>query len=200
MNSKFITFEGGEGSGKTTQSKRLFQHLLSKGEKAIWTREIGGTDFAEKVRDLVVNNEILPKTELLMVMAARSEHIEKIIKPALDEGKYVICDRFVDSTASYQGSFIEEINTIFELHEALFNGFLPSQTFYMKIDPEVALKRAIARGDINKYEEKHVNFHKKIASNYALLSEMFKDRIVTIDASLSEDEIFERVVHYCLSL
>ncbi|MDA9163874.1 dTMP kinase, partial [Rickettsiaceae bacterium] len=114
---KFITFEGGEGSGKSTQSKMLHQYLLSKNIKAIHTREVGGTVEAEKIRDLLVYSELLSMSELMLVMAARYEHINKVIIPALLEGSWVICDRFVDSTACYQsGDSGLSMDDIYELH------------------------------------------------------------------------------------
>lgn len=100
---KFITFEGGEGSGKSTQSKMLYDYLESKNVNVLLTREVGGTLEAEKIRDILLHSHLLPMTELMLVMAARFEHMSKIIIPALKQGIWVICDRFIDSTAAYQG-------------------------------------------------------------------------------------------------
>ncbi|NRB10834.1 MAG: dTMP kinase [Rickettsiaceae bacterium] len=118
---KFITFEGGEGSGKSTQSKMLYEYLLSKNIKAIHTREIGGTPTAEKIREIIIHNELLNKSELLLVMGARYEHINKVIIPALLNDTWVICDRFIDSTACYQsiGSADFSITDIYKLHQEL---------------------------------------------------------------------------------
>lgn len=192
---KFITFEGGEGSGKSTQSKKLYEFLIENGIPAIWTREIGGTELAEKIRDLIVNNKMLTTTELLLVIAARNEHIENVIKPALAQGKYVICDRFIDSTAAYQAKDITEIDRIFYLNQMIIGNFMPEYTIYMKLDPEIALKRAILRGDTNKYESEPITFHKKIAEHYKFLCEQFSFRLQEIDASLNEDKIFEVIIN-----
>ncbi len=192
---KFITFEGGEGSGKTTQSKKLYQYLIDNNFSAIWTREIGGTELGEKIRDLIINNKMLTKTELLLVIAARNEHIENVIKPALAEGKYVICDRFIDSTAAYQAEDIAEMKNIFYLNQTIIGDFMPSLTIYMNLDPEIALKRAIARGDTNKYEDKPMEFHKRIAAHYKFLSSQFSFRIQEIDGSLNEKVISELIIN-----
>jgi dTMP kinase len=100
---KFISFEGGEGCGKSTQCQMLFDYLESRSIKVVLTREIGGVDTAEAIRNIVVNQELLPMSELMLVMAARFEHVNKLILPKLQDGYWVICDRFVDSTACYQG-------------------------------------------------------------------------------------------------
>ena len=159
---QFITFEGGEGCGKSTQSKLLYEYLLSKNIPAIHTREIGGTVEAEKIRHLIIYSELKPMSELMLVMAARYEHINKVIIPSLLEGKWVICDRFIDSTACYQshdsGLNIEDI---YELHETLMTytpkdlgsigkskldvhkfstkGIMPDVTFFMDVPPSIGL-------------------------------------------------------------
>lgn len=190
---KFITFEGGDGSGKTTQSKKFYDYLISQGKQAIWTREIGGTEVAEKIRDMVVSDELLGTTELLMILAARNEHIEQVIKPAIISGKIVVCDRFIDSTAAYQSDSEEDIEKIFHLNKILFKGFLPDKTIYMKLDPKIALERTKYRDNNNKYELRSLDFHKQVAGNYDLLSSKFPDRISIIDANDSVDEIFKKV-------
>ncbi|MDX1917099.1 MAG: dTMP kinase [Rickettsiaceae bacterium] len=191
---KFIVFEGIDGSGKTTQSKKLYQHCLLRDIDAIWTREIGGTDLGERIRDIVVFDKILPTTELLLILAARNEHIERVIKPALVEGKVVICDRFIDSTAAYQARSEADMNKIFHLNSVLFDGFLPDKTIYLKIDPENALKRAYERGEFNKYEMKGLAFFREIVMNYNALSMRFKDRIIEVDGSNNTEDVFEEIL------
>lgn len=195
MINKFITFEGPDGSGKTTQSKKLYHYLESKGFDVIHTREIGGTDIAEKIRDIVVNNEINKNTELFLVLAARSEHIEKVIKPALLKNKIIICDRFVDSTAAYQSKKEGDIKRIFELHNLYFDNLLPDITFYMKISPNLALQRTIGRQGNNKYEEKGAEFLANVILNYDHISELNNNRIKSINSSGSEDEIFQEILN-----
>ena len=191
---KFIVFEGIDGSGKTTQSKKLYEYLLRNNVDAIWTREIGGTNIAEQIREIVVYSKLVPTTELLLILAARSEHIEKVIKPALEEGKFVICDRFIDSTAAYQSRSEADMDKIFYLSNMLFDNFLPDETIYLKIDPEIALKRAYERGELNKYEMKGLAFFREIVINYNALSMRFKDRIIEIDGSNNSEEVFREIL------
>lgn len=188
----FITFEGGEGCGKTTQSKKLYNILIDKGFQTIWTREIGGTQKAELIRDIMVTQELNVRTELLLAMAARSEHIDNLIKPALSNKKIVICDRFVDSTAAYQGSGIG-YDIVYKLHQEIFGDFMPDLTFFLDIDPEKALLRAKSRGDSNKFEHMPLQFHKQIYQSFLKIAEDFPDRVITIDATKEESVIFEQI-------
>ena len=192
-NPKFITFEGCEGSGKSTQSKLLYEYLINRGEEAILTREIGGTRLAEKIRDLIVNEESLCMTELLMVMAARVEHVESVIKPALKQNKWVICDRFIDSTLSYQGSILG-VDPVLQLHCDVFGDFMPDLTFFIDLPLEISISRAKNRGDGNKFEEKPYEFHENVYQHFKMLSRQFKERIVTIDGAGAMEEAHKRIV------
>lgn len=204
---KFITFEGGEGSGKSTQSKMLHEYLLSKNVKSVHTREVGGTEEAEKIRQLLIYCELLPLSELMLVMAARYEHINKVIIPSLLSGSWVICDRFVDSTACYQsGESGLTMDDIYELHEKLMkisydneieniihpsvdmhnyatHGVMPDLTFFMDVPPEIGLKRAGARGEANKFEGKKLEFHQKIYERFKSIETRSDKRFITIDAA-----------------
>ncbi len=212
---QFITFEGGEGCGKSTQSKLLYEYLISKNIAAIHTREIGGTVEAEKIRHLIIYSELKPMSELMLVMAARYEHINKVIIPALLEGKWVICDRFIDSTACYQsGDSGLTIADIFELHETLMTyrpnntsnmhnseidihqistkGILPDRTFFMDAPPSIGLGRATERGDANKFEDKKLDFHAKVYEKFKTIAEMHDDRVISVDGEgKTIDEIHE---------
>ncbi|MDX2050597.1 MAG: dTMP kinase [Rickettsiaceae bacterium] len=192
---KFITFEGGDGSGKTTLSKKLYEFFLFKEIDAIWTREIGGTEIAEKLRDMILTNKLLNNTELLLILAARNEHIEKVIKPALQNGKIVICDRFVDSTAAYQSENEYDIKKIYYLHRVLFDNFFPDKTIFLKLEPQDGLKRVKKRGELDKFEKKDLTFHKKIAANYHFINNNFPERICEIDASERDDIVFENILN-----
>ena len=206
---KFITFEGGEGSGKSTQSKMLYEFLLSKRIKAIHTREVGGTIEAEKIRHLLVYSELLPMSELLLVMAARYEHLSKVIIPSMLDGFWVICDRFIDSTACYQsGESGLTIEDIFELHDHLMNvsyedeakntwskAIMPDLTFFMDIPPEIGLERVATRGDANKFEAKNMAFHRNIYERFKSIAAMHSDRIVPINCvNKTVDEIHKVVI------
>ncbi|MCC8372296.1 MAG: dTMP kinase [Rickettsia endosymbiont of Pseudomimeciton antennatum] len=191
---KFITFEGGEGCGKSTQSNMLSQYLLSQNIPTDLTREVGGTIAAEKMRDILVYQDLLPMSELLQVMAARYEHVHKRIIPKLNSGVSVICDRFVDSTACYQGQEVGA-DLVYELHKSLISPVLPDITFFIDIEPNIALARACARGNNNKFENKNIEFHQKVYNRFQYISDKFPDRIVKINASaLSANEIHDIIV------
>ncbi len=209
---KFITFEGGEGCGKSTQSNMLCQYLLSRDIPVDLTREVGGTISAEKMREILIYQELLPMSELLQIMAARYEHIHRRIIPKLNAGTWVICDRFIDSTACYQGSHITDklpipknkeqplisIEKVYELHHALISSIMPDCTFWIDLIPEIALSRARARGDNNKFEHKEIVFHQEVYNRFQYISSQFVDRIVQIPAlTRSIEEIHEAIVRHC---
>ncbi|MDX5596307.1 MAG: dTMP kinase, partial [Wolbachia endosymbiont of Andrena labialis] len=161
----FITFEGIDGSGKTTQSKLLANHFKQiHGENnVVLTREPGGTNFAEKIRGVLLTNNIDPISELLLLISMRREHMKKLILPALAEGKIVICDRFIDSTIAYQGYGLSvDLGLIRDLHK-LVEIKCPDITFILDIDVKVGLNRA---KDKNKYEEMDVNFYNKVRKGF----------------------------------
>lgn len=189
----FITFEGGEGSGKTTQCRMLYEYLLSRNQEVILTKEIGGTPEAEKIRDLILNSDLLPMSELLLVMAARYEHIHNVILPALARGSSVICDRFVDSTACYQGQ-VMGLDLVYKLHKELMSNILPNITFFIDLPPKIAMPRALARGGNNKFEDKSSTFHQKAYEGFQHIAQIFSNRIVTIEAINLAPEAIHSVI------
>lgn len=198
---KFITFEGGEGCGKSTQSKMLYEYLLSKNFRVIHTREIGGTIEAEKIRNLLLYSELLPISELMLVMAARYEHVNKVILPALKDNIWVICDRFVDSTACYQGQHpLIGINKVYQLHqENISDGIMPDITFLLDLPPELALQRTIGRKDNNKFEDKKLEFHHKVYEEFQTIAQRFKNRIVKIQVdNLDQSQVHQKIVNTLL--
>jgi dTMP kinase len=204
----FITFEGCEGSGKSTQSKMLHEYLLSKNIKSIHTREVGGTPEAERIRDLLVYSELMPVSELMLVMAARYEHINKVIIPALNDGCWVICDRFIDSTVCYQSGKETGLTPemIYRLHKELMkanhdnrgykdSGIMPDLTFFMDVPPDVGLARAGLRGNANKFEEKDIAFHLAIYSRFKEIASLDQERFISIDADgKSIEEIHQEIL------
>ncbi|WP_347939005.1 dTMP kinase [Rickettsia oklahomensis] len=192
---KFITFEGGEGVGKSTQSQMLYEYLKSQNIPVILTREVGGTIVAEKIREILVHEELLPMSELLQVMAARYDHMVQKIIPALQKGYIVICDRFLDSTACYQGLELENgIDLVYNLHKTLMPPFMPDITFFIDIEPDTAIKRVNLRNISNKFDKRGIDFYKKIYDCFKELSNRFPARIKTIKASdLSLLEVHELI-------
>lgn len=189
----FITFEGGEGSGKSTQSKMLYEYLLSRDINVIWTREIGGTPEGEQIRDLIMREELLDMSSLLLIMAARFEHVNNLIKPALTNGTWVICDRFIDSSLAYQGEAIGE-EKILKLYCDLFGDFMPDKTFFIDLEPSIGLKRAILRGESNKFDLKNIEFHNKVYNKFKSLATSFPERITTIDGTKNVEEIHHEII------
>lgn len=195
LNKRFITFEGGEGSGKSTQIK-ILKNRLSKRHKVIITREPGGTKEAELIRNLLVkgkSNKWSGTTEVLLNFTARKDHVDKIILPSLKKNMWVLCDRFFDSTLAYQGygrNVSEDL--IKNLNKSLINNLKPKITFLFDIDPKVGLKRSKKRNNNElRYENMPLSYHKKIRNAYLDIAKKNKKRIKIIDASLDEDSISE---------
>jgi len=200
---RFITLEGGEGAGKSTQAKRLGSALESRGMSAMLTREPGGSPGAEAIRKMLVQGERDkwdPETETLLMFAARADHVARRIKPALDEGRWVICDRFIDSTYAYQGAgrgvpdeFIDRLASL------VLRGFMPDLTLILDIDPEAGLARTSARADgareDARFERFGKNFHKQLRTAFRQIASKHPERCVLIDASRPEDDVAGEILH-----
>lgn len=191
----FITFEGIDGSGKTTQSKLLAGHFKkTHGENSvILTREPGGTDFAEKIRKVLLVNIIDPIAELLLFVSTRYEHMKSLILPALKEGKIVICDRFIDSTIAYQGYGLGvDLKLIEKLHE-LVDIEHPDITFILDINVNAGLNRA---EDKNKYEGMDINFYNKVRKGFQEIAEKDSNRCCIITEAEKKDskQIYDEVI------
>ena len=194
--SLFITFEGPEASGKSSQIKILSSFFSKNKIPHIITREPGGTLIGEKLRKIILdkNNNISNTEEILLLMAARLDHINKIIKPALKVGKIVISDRFADSTFVYQG-FVNNygLEKTITLHKNLLKNFLPSKTFVFYLSPKLINDRLKKRKISNKYDKIDLKFHSKVNKGYKLISNKDK-RFKIIDASKSINAIHKEVV------
>ena len=191
---RFITLEGGEGTGKSTQVKRLARALESKGLKVVTTREPGGSPGAEDIRKLLVEGEPgrwNPITETLLAYAARADHVARTIGPALKEGRWVISDRFSDSTYAYQGvGRGVERETIRRIDSAVLDDFAPDLTLILDLDVETGLARAHARaGGENRFEKFGVPFHEKLRQAFLDIARRNPDRCRVIDASGSEEQV-----------
>jgi dTMP kinase len=194
---KFITFEGIEGSGKSTQSKKLYQYFLEKNQSTILTREPGGVKTSEAIREILIRQENLEaKTELLLNFAARNEHVEKLIKPSLLENKIVISDRFFDSTYAYQGSAMNvDFAIINKIKELTIGHFAPDVTFLIDIAVDKAMKRIESREDNNRYDNFDFNFHQKVRDGFLEIAKQ-NSRIKVIDGDKKEDEIFAEIIKF----
>ncbi len=198
MSGRFITLEGGEGTGKSTQSRRLVKALEVRGISCIATREPGGSPGAEEIRKLLVTGE--PGrwdalTEMLLLFAARADHVARTIQPALDAGKYVICDRFTDSTYAYQGvGRGTPRETIRRIESVVLEDFRPDLTLVLDLPVETGLLRALARGsEESRYEKFDVQFHEKLRQAFLDIARRSPDRCVVIDATGSEDDVAQAI-------
>lgn len=194
----FITFEGIDGSGKTTASKRIYEALTQQNYDVIYTREPGGIDIAEQIRNVILdveNHAMDVKTEALLYTASRRQHlIEKII-PALHENKIVICDRFLDSSLAYQG-FARGIgiDEVLQLNQFAIENYMPNATLYFEVDVEEGLRRVHSRKHKDRLDKEDISFHQSVKEGYEIINDMFKDRIYKINANLSEEEVFQNAL------
>ena len=194
MKNYFITFEGGEGSGKSTQIDLLNNFLTLKGVDVLSTREPGGTPSAEVIRDLVIKgdtNRWLPMTESLLMWASRYEHVETLIKPSLNAGKWVLCDRFYHSTYAYQGIGHDlGLESMKSIKKLVIGDIRPDLVFLLDIDPIKGIKRTKNRNsDEDRFENMDLTFHSDLRDAFLMLSKEEADRFVVIDAELDIKEI-----------
>lgn len=205
---KFITFEGGEGVGKSTQIKLLHNHLQHQGLDVVITREPGGTIVAESIRDMLVTgaaNKWDAESELLLINLARRDHIMKVIKPALSSGCWVLCDRFIDSTYAYQGlAQSVSLGLIQLLHKNFCDNLWPDCTFILDMDPCASLIRANARdphSNENRYEQMDLKFHQGVRNAFLDIASQHPSRCHLIDCSQAvEDDCSQAVEDVFASL
>ena len=205
MNKKkgiFISFEGPEAVGKSTQLIALKKFLIKKNIPFIFTREPGGTLIFEKLRKIILNkkNPISTTEEILLLMSGRLNHINKIIKPSLEKGKIVITDRFADSSFVYQG-YVNKfgLKKTISLHKQLLNNFLPDKTFLFLTNPSIILTRLKKRTKLNKYDKHDINFHIKVIKGYKKLSKNNK-RFILLNAESSFDIVQNKIQKAILKL
>tara|TARA_X000000950_G_C13774738_1_gene602496 strand:+ start:432 stop:1055 length:624 start_codon:yes stop_codon:yes gene_type:complete len=197
MRGNFITFEGGEGGGKSTQAARMAGYLRSKGLDVLETREPGGTPESEALRDLLVQGDPdrwSALSELLLITAARVEHVNRLIEPALAQGRWVICDRFADSTLAYQGIAGElGLELVEQLQELAVGATTPDVTFLLDLRAEAGLQRAEKRGGAARFEKKGAAFHQTLRDGFLALANENPQRIVLIDGEDSFDNVWEQI-------
>jgi len=197
-NFQFISFEGIEGCGKSTQAKKLYEYFLSKQIDCLLTREPGGCLAGEKIRGILLDEEIdklSAKSELLLNFAARIEHVEKVIKPALKSGKIVICDRFVDSTFAYQGSAMGiAFDEIEKIQKIAIGEFMPDITFFINVSVDNAFARISSRGNNNRYEKLGNEFHQKVYEGFFELAKK-NSRINIVDGTQNQQQVFQKILN-----
>lgn len=190
----FISFEGTEGVGKTTLIRRIYDELTAQGQDVVLTREPGGTPMAEQIRSLLlsVNHEeaMANDTELLLMYAARAQHLAQVIVPALQAGKTVLCDRFTDASFAYQCAGRGLSREKLQLLNQNFVSHMPDITFWLDAPIELGMSRARARGELDRFEQEKVSFFEKVRSGYAELYRQQPERIQQLDATQSPDAVF----------
>ncbi len=197
----FITFEGIDGAGKTTQIKLLQEYLISKKQPVRLSREPGGTPIGDKIRALILdksNTDMCPMTELLLYYASRAQHIERVIAPALAQGECVICDRFYDSSYAYQqlGRGIDK-KALDALTSMVAENYRPDITFLLDISPEVSAQRLHTRGnELDRLEEENQKFKEKVRQGFLAQAALEPDRVKLLDATLPAADIFAQIKEY----
>lgn len=187
----FVSLEGIDGSGKSTQARLLAERLRASGREVVLTREPGGTPLGESIRDLLLHaGEVAPWAEAALFAAARAQHVAEVIRPALDRGAVVVCDRYLDSSVAYQGGARGlGVDDVLELNLAAVDGLLPDVTLLLLIDPAVAAARQTEA--LDRIEREDVGFHARIDAAYRLLAERFPERIVPVDGALPAEALAE---------
>jgi len=201
----FITLEGIEGSGKTTQMRAIARFLMENGHQVVTTREPGATETGKKIRSILLDPEnscISPVCELMLYGADRAQHISEVIVPALKGGKTVLCDRFADATTAYQG-FARgvDLSLIDQIYKMVAGNLKPDITILFDLDPAVGLERtfkALHNGERShqesRFEQEHLDFHEQVRKGYLAIAEKEKERFLVVDASLSREEILEQIL------
>jgi dTMP kinase len=193
MPSMFVTFEGIDGSGKSTQAELLTARLESDGRDVLGTREPGGTELGERIRELLLHGgHVAPWAEALLYAASRAQHVEEVIRPALARGAWVVCDRYVDSSVAYQGVGRGlGLERVLDLNLTAVGGLMPDRTFLLELD--VAALPGRLGGEHDRLERESDEFHARVAGGYRELAARFPERIVALDARLPAETLAEEV-------
>ena len=205
MSGLFITLEGGEGAGKTTIANAVIDKLSTLGIETLYTREPGGIKIAEKIREVILDRdhtEMDCRTEALLYAAARRQHLVEKVKPAMDEGRIVLCDRFVDSSIVYQGyAHGIGMDEVREINQFAIEGFMPDLTIFFDIKPEIGLARIAANDsrEVNRLDLEGLAFHELVYEGYKKQAKMNPERIVSVDATKSVETLTDEVCALILS-
>lgn len=208
MSGLFITFEGCEGSGKSTHSEKVYQALIKNGYPVLLTHEPGGTKVSDRIRELLLSrnedgnfNNLVPNAELMLYLASRAQHVEELILPAIKAGKIVLCDRFFDATMAYQGygrgldpAFLKSVNSF------ITHGLSPDITILMDIEPETGIERskkikkpAASEGELDRMESQSMKFHKTVREGYLEIARMETERIFVYEATQPLEQNFDQI-------
>jgi len=196
----FITFEGVEGAGKTTNIEFIAKQIEKTGQEFVLTREPGGTQVGEAIREILLSKnlpEMHHDTELMLMFAARAEHVQRVILPALNAGKWVLCDRFTDASYAYQGAGRGIDNQKIKILEDLVQDSLrPDYTFLFDLDADIGLSRAQSRGETDRFEQQHIDFFNRVRNKYLELADTDKNRFRIIDAQHNLETVQNQISAY----
>ncbi len=200
----FITFEGNDGSGKTTISKKVYEALLEKSYPVIYTREPGGIEIAEKIRTIILDpnhTAMDARCEALLYAASRRQHLIEKVLPALETGKIVLCDRFVDSSLAYQGIGRGiGIDEVLKINQFAIESYMPDATFFLRVSLETGMQRVNARGNLDRMDLEANDFHCRVSEGYEKVKEMFAERMIEIDAEADIETVFRETLVKCEEL
>lgn len=200
----FITFEGNDGSGKTTISMKVYEKMKDMGFDVIYTREPGGIDIAEQIRKVILdpnNTAMDERTEALLYAASRRQHLVEKVLPALTKGQIVLCDRFIDSSLAYQGIARGiGIDEVLQVNEFAIEGHMPDATIFLSVSLEEGMKRVSDRGNKDRLDNEAESFHQKVAEGYELIKEKFKNRMVLVNANNDIDTVYEEALEKVLEI
>jgi len=191
----FITFEGNDGSGKTTISTKVYETLKNKGYPVLYTREPGGIEIAEQIRSIILdpnNTEMDARTEALLYAASRRQHLIEKVLPAIKQGKIVLCDRFIDSSLAYQGVGRNiGMKEVFDMNAFAIEGHMPDVTIFLSVSLKTGMKRVAQRGNLDRMDQESMEFHKRVAEGYESVKLKYADRMVMIDAEQEMEKVYE---------
>ena len=200
----FISFEGTEGVGKTTLIRKIYDYWGQQGQQVVLTREPGGTPLAEQIRALLLainhDEKMSHDTELLLIYAARAQHLEQVILPALDAGKVVLCDRFSDASFAYQCAGRGLSETKLDTLNQTFVSRMPDMTFWLDAPVELGMTRARERGALDRFEQEKVSFFEQVRAGYTQLWRAQPERIKRLDASQAPKQVFEQALQHLQAL
>ena len=203
MKGLFITIEGNDGSGKSTVIQSLKEQLAKLNLEVCYTREPGGSYVAEKIREVILDNDNIAmddKTEDLLYAASRRQHLKETVFPALEEGKIVVCDRFIDSSLTYQGiSRGLGVDEVLNMNMFATEGFMPHLTIYLLVDPKIGLERKSHQKELDRLEHEKLEFHEKVYNGYLMLADRFKDRVRIVNGNVTIEEECKAVNDIILS-